>query len=389
LALIDSLEHGTRGTVLEGGSRSGKTWSCIFFLVMLCSENKGLVINVVKDTYNGFKTTLYNDFDKVLTMLGLWSPFELIKDVQSFRLFGNRINFIGADQPAKFHGAGCDYFWINEALDVQQAIFDQLEMRCRRAWILDYNPKVTDHWVYNRLEKRKDVHFVHSTLLDNPQVSRWEKTKIISYEPTPKNVAAGTADDYMWRVYGLGERCAQEGLIFPHITWIDEWPTDIERHWYGLDFGFTNEPSALVKIAAKDSDLYLQELLYSPTPTAKMLHEIIAPHVRDRLVWADSADRYAGTSGGEGMVKDLQRMGMRIFKAKKFSGSVTYGIDIMKRYRLNIVRSANFKKEADNYAWRSINGIQVNEPIGEFEHLWSAARYGCQMELEKRKGFTI
>lgn len=380
----------SRGLILEGGSRSGKTWSVIDYLIQFCAHHNGagLVINLVKETYAGFKTTLYDDFNKRLTHLTINHPFANTRDVPSFQLFGNKINFLGADQAAKFHGASCDIFWINEALDVQQAIFDQLEMRCRMYWILDYNPKTADHWVYG-LEKRPDVHLFHSTMLQNPFIGKWEKAKILSYEPTQKNIEQGTADDFLWAVYGLGKRRAQSGLIFPYVNWIKEFPQDVEKVWYGLDFGFTNEPSALVRIANKGNDVFLQELLYEPTDSSALLHEILRPLVLSNVVWADSADRYVGSQGSEGMVKELQKMGLRIFKARKFPGSIQFGFDIMKRYRLNIVRSANFQKEQENYTWRSINGIQVNEPIGEFDHLWSAARYGIQMELAKRKGFTI
>jgi hypothetical protein len=90
-------------------------------------------------------------------MYGLASPFADKKEVSSFSLFGNRINLLGADNAAKFHGAGCDVFWINEALDVSQDIFDQSEMRCRKFWFMDYNPKVTDHWIFERVEPRDDA----------------------------------------------------------------------------------------------------------------------------------------------------------------------------------------------------------------------------------------
>jgi len=338
------------------------------------------VIYLIKETYNSFKTTLYNDFNVRLPQHGIPSPIAGLKEVQSFDLFGNRIYFIGADQPSKFHGAGCDYFWINEALDVQQAIFDQLEMRCRQFWWMDYNPKTSDHWVYN-LEKRADVSFCHTTILDNPHVSKWEKKKIQGYEPTQENIEAGTADDYMWQVYGLGLRASPQGLIFPNVNWIEQFPDDVDRVWYGLDFGYTVDPTALVKIAVNGNNLYLEEKLYTPIDNAALLTDVLHPIVMDSLIWADSADPL--------MTKDLQRAGLKCYPVKKFSGSIQHGIDVMKRYRLNIVRSVNFKREADNYKWREINGIPLNEPVDQFNHLWDASRYGAQMELSKKKGFTV
>jgi PBSX family phage terminase large subunit len=372
-----------RGIVLEGGSRSGKTWSVIYYLIRLCAAGDNLVINVVKETFAGFKTTLYSDFTRILTPepINEPNPFGNVQNIQTYHFHGSRFNFIGADQASKFHGAACDYFWINEALDVDQSIFDQLEMRCRKAWIMDYNPKVSGHWIFDKVLKRSDVAFLKTTMLDNPYIGEWERKKILSYEPTPGNIAAGTADDYMWKVYGLGERCAQSGLIFPYVNWIDRFPEDVDRHWFGLDFGYTVDPTALVRIASNGTNLYLKEELYEPIDSADVLYSIIAPVVGQNIIWCDSAD--------PGMIKDLQRKGLRAFSVKKFPGSIQHGIDVMKRFTLNIVSSPNFPKEQAKYAWRTIQGIQVNEPIDQYNHLWDASRYGSQMELSKRAGFTV
>lgn len=372
-----------RGVILEGGSRSGKTWSTIDFIIQLCATNQDarLVINIVKETYTGFKTTIYDDFSKRLTGFGIDNPFGSVRDIPNYNLFGNKINFIGADQSAKFHGAACDYFWINEALDVDQAIFDQLEMRCRKAWIMDYNPKTSVHWIYEKVIPRPDVSFLKTTMLDNPFIGKWERKKILSYEPTDINIRNGTADDYMWKVYGLGERCAQSGLIFPYVNWIDRFPDEVDRVWFGLDFGYTNDPTALVRIAVNGNQLYLKEETYTPIESADVLCSVVKPIVNESIVWCDSAD--------PGMIRDLQKHGIRAFAVKKFPGSIQHGIDVMKRFSLNIVKSDNWRKEQANYAWRTINGIQVNEPIDGYNHLWDASRYGCQMELSRRAGFTI
>lgn len=387
-AITDNFRTGKRGMVLEGSSRSGKTWAGLYFLIYYCSKNTGKSIIIVKETYNSFKTTIYEDLSRILDKAGINNPFTAARDVPSFWLLGNKVSFLGADQPSKFHGAGSDMFFINEALDVRQEIFDQLEMRCRGFWWMDYNPKVTDHWIYNTLEKRPDVLFYRSTYKDNPAISVYERRKIESYEPTPANIAAGTADDYMWKVYGLGERCSQTGLVFPNINWITAFPEEVERIWYGLDFGYTIDPTALVKVGINGNDLFLEEQMYSPIDNGMKLAELIEPIVGKSIVWCDSSDQPAKSETG-GMVADLQKKHIRAFKVKKWSGSINYGIDVMKRFRLNIVRTPNFYKEAINYGWRTIHGIQVNEPIDDFNHLWDASRYACQMELAKRAGFTV
>lgn len=376
-ALCNSSAAGIRGVVLEGGSRSGKTYSTIHFLIKVCAEaEEPLTINIIKETYNSFKTTLYDDFNAILPKIGQLSPFMHARDVPSFRLLGSKINFLGADQPSKFHGAGCDYFWINEGLDVQQAIFDQLEMRCRAMWIIDYNPKVSDHWVYNRLEKRDNVRFVHSTALDNPFIGKWERVKIMGYEPTPANIAAGTADDYMWKVYGQGLRASMQGLVYPSVTWIDSFPANIERVAYGMDFGYTNSPTAIVRVGKEGQDIYVQKLFYAPTDNASALAEAIKQiDISDGHLWADSAD--------PGMISDLRLKGIKVFAVNKFPGSIKYGIDLIKQHRLHAVRDADLGRELNNYKWREVGGVRLNEPIDDFNHALDAARYAVLSEFRR------
>jgi phage terminase large subunit len=175
-----AFNSGKSGIVQEGSSRSGKTWADIDFFVWLCSNvESGATINIIKETYKSFKTTLYDDFNRRLPMYGIQSPFADKQEVNQFRLFENKINLLGADSESVYHGVSCDYFWINEALDVSQQVFDQSEQRCRKFWIMDYNPKVTEHWVYDRVTNRDDIIFLKTTLLDNPYVTPMEKRKIL------------------------------------------------------------------------------------------------------------------------------------------------------------------------------------------------------------------
>jgi len=369
--LKDCEADGIRGAVLEGASRSGKTWSSIDFIIYLCARESKINIIIVRETYNSFKTTLYSDFNRRLPDAGFISPFEMSRDVSTFWLFGNKISLMGADNPAKFHGAGSDYFFINEALDTPQNIFDQLEQRCRRFWWLDYNPKVTDHWIYNRVCNRPDVRVFKSTFDDNPKISPQERTKILSYEPNTANQKAGTADGYMWKVYGLGERAAMEGLIFPNVTWIDDFPQDIELISYGLDFGYTQDPTALVRVGRNGMNLFIQKLIYVPIDNANDLADTIKQVMPETaFVYCDSAD--------PGMIASLRVRKINALIAKKYSGSVKDGIDILKRFKLHLVRDKDLRKEQENYKYRYISGIALNEPEDKFNHCWDAARYATQ-----------
>lgn len=363
--LVECFNSGKRGASLRGSSRSGKTWDSIDFLILICSLEQKATINIIKESYNSFKTTLYDDFNRRLPDYGLRSPFADKKEVSQFRIFGNKINLLGADDPSKFHGASCDYFWCNEVLDVSKAVFDQSEQRCRKFWWADYNPKVSDHWFYTQ-ENRPDVGFLKTTFLDNPRISIPEKNKILSYEPTEVNKERGTADDYMWNVYGLGLASTPEGLVFQNVTWIDKFPDDCEKVYYGLDFGYTNDPSALVKIGILRNDLFLESLFYSPTESPEELVPILEKHCGKAAVWADPS--------GRGMIAVLRRKGFNIMAAKSFPGSIDAGISVMKGKSIHLVDGPSFRKEQANYKYRTVDGKPTNDPVDGFNHNWDAAR---------------
>jgi len=367
-ALYNAYHSGAKGVVLEGSSRSGKTWAGIDFELYLTSHAaQKLVINNVRETYNSFKTTLYDDFDRRLNQVGLYSPF-INRDVTSFNLLGSKVNFIGADRVSKTHGMGSDFFFINEGLyGIEKAFFDQLEQRCNRMWWIDYNPSTSDHWVFD-LEKRDDVVFVKTTFLDNPFVPPAQKKKILSYDPSnPVNIEQGTADDYMWKVYGLGLRASPEGLVFPNVKFIDKLPEEYDSEYFGIDFGYTNDPTAIVRARRKGNNLYSKLHVYTPIDNANLLGEVIQK--------IEAKGQYAADSSDGVMIASLRRMGLNVFAAPCPGGSIKMGIDILKRFNLYIVKDRDAEREANNYKWRTINGISLNEPIDKFNHFWDALRY--------------
>lgn len=369
--LVQTLKEKTkRGVLLEGSSRSGKTISSVDFIIYIGTRiGSGFTINCYKETYNSFKTTLYDDFNKRLVNFGLDSPFERSKEVPTFNILGNKVNLIGEDGTSKAHGMSCDFGYYNEMLDISQDFFDQTEMRTRVFWWGDYNPKVTEHWVYNKVAERDDVGFLHTTFNDNPFISDVERNKILSYEDTEENRRQGTVDKYKWDVYGLGKRAAMEGLIHPDVTWIDSFPTDCDDEAWGLDFGYTVDPSALVRVGVKgERNLFLKKYLYQPTATPDILYDYLSKVIPEyATVWCDSAD--------PGMISALKMKGLPLYAIKKFPGSINFGNSLMNRFKIHIVRDQDFRKEQENYKRKTINGIILDEPIDKYNHAWDASRY--------------
>lgn len=416
------------GVVLEGSSRSLKTISSIDFITYVASTHEtSAVFNIIKETYVSFKTTLYNDFNWRLPFYGLRSPFQNRQEVRSFYLWGNKINLIGADSESAQLGVGCDYLYINEALDVPKAVRDQAVMRCRKFWWYDFNPKYTEHDIFTATIGRKDVGHLKTTYKDNWMIAPQERTQIEGYQPVelskiaihlgsqsddeakkhtaiqkalkydtdsnpdkyPKedinelvrcryNEQTGTADKYQWMVYGLGERMAPEGLIFPKITWINKFPDNIENVYYGCDFGYTVDPSVLVKVGVQGTNMFIQYLFYQPTPTPTSYIELLRKHITENdTVWCDPS----GDTGGRGYISEARRAGYRVFGANTFPGSIKYGISIMKKYNIHVVDVPEARKEFTGYtrAKAKVNGVMVltDDPIDANNHGIDATRMPC------------
>ena len=411
----DHIVCGYAGVSLAGSSRSGKTYSGVDFIIYLCLHvEKACTINIYRETYASFKDTLYDDFKKRLDYYDLDNPFHNAKEVKSFKIGKNKITFIGCDKISKAHGAGCDYAFFNEIMHIPQDLFNQVEMRCRKFWWADYNPSFTDHWFFKNVLNRPDVHEMRSTFKDNKHISKAEKRKILSYEPWlpdsyyiennilmyegkeitekyqppphPVNVDNGTADEFMWKVYGLGLRGAMKGLIFPNVTWIDEFPNI--AFTYGLDFGFVSDPSALVKYARRGKNIYLQLLWYASTETADEMNDALRFCKVSKItpITADSSDKYTSERKGTvQMVRELFAKGWEIAKVSKTKGN-TFWLSDMKGYKIHLVMDLStahgremykaMKTEQENYRWKEIQGILINQPEDKYNHFFDGGKYG-------------
>ena len=401
----DELIGGYRGCALEGSSRSGKTWAGVDIIIWLCLyvEKNGCTINIYRETYNEFKTTLYDDFKRRLDDYKLPNPFHNAKEIKSFKIGKSTIYFLGDGK----HGGGCDYAFYNEAMFISNGVFDQSEMRCRKFWWADYNPSVTEHWFFDKVLSRPDVGFLKTTWRDNQFITPQERNKILGYEPYlpgsyevindelfykgkivddknyppphPENVKNGTADEYMWKVYGLGLRSGMKGAIFTNIAYIDSFPD--MAFIYTNDFGFTNDPNATVKYAETETDIYAELLIYEPIDDPYTLNGAFEQLEMDSdlPIVCDSSDKYtAENKGTVEMVEALVGYGWNASKISKRK-SVMFWLTSMKNKRINIVVNSlvhHAKKEAKMYRFREIAGIAINQPIDKWNHFFDAVRYG-------------
>lgn len=374
--------------VLEGSSGSSKTTSILQLFIAYCAMNKDKrkKITCARAKYSWCKDSILKDFIEMLISYGLYNEKDHTRThPQSYTLYGNEISFIGLDDPARFHGPRQDITYINEAMEADEDSYRQLEMRTNEAMILDFNPSYTQHWIFNtllmNLPSKPNTFYMHSTFRNNPYLPKGQRDTILSYEPTPENIKNGTASEYKWLVYGLGKRAAQKGTIFKYITWIDKFPENV-NYWYSIDYGYTVDPFALVKIFIDGENLYLEKIIYEPIDNPESVSDALFNYgvQKHDLIASDSADRY----NDKEFNKELKNLGWNIHPISKTNG-VSYWIGQLSKYKIHIVNSIEFRIEAENYRWREINGIQINEPIDKFNHLWDAARYGIMVNSKKRR----
>jgi PBSX family phage terminase large subunit len=376
---------------LEGSSGAAKTWGAIDFILQYCRINAGQNkrITIGRETYRDCMETIAYDFIKRLKMIEWYDKnCHTLSHPQKYELLGNSIEFTGWSsngQPSKRQ----DVLWFNEILESKEEDFKQYNQRTNEVVIFDWNPKTSEHWVYNKLLDRPDCKYKHCLMLDNPFLPEGQRNEILAYEPTPENVKNGTADDYMWKVYGLGIRTNPQGLIFKHVNWLDEFPKDMD-YSYGMDFGFVNDPTVIVKYAETPSDIFIEYLCYEPIDNPYAIDEFATKAGINKYlpVTADSADKYtAENKGTVQMVRDLKNLGWNIRKVNK-NKSIIYWLGSMNRKRINVVRSVFAQREFSNYKYREINGLVVNEPIDKFNHGIDAARYR-HMELNSGSGLQL
>jgi phage terminase large subunit len=365
--------------VEEGGSRSSKTHSIIQFWINYANDNRGKPKRVIVTRKKGtwVKGTVVVDFLKILKKYGLYDRKAHNKSEGAgiYRLYDTEFWFMGLDDEQRIHGMGSDAFWINEAIEASKNDYDQLMQRCSGFGVLDYNPSEEDHWIYDNICKRPRTYFHHSTLLDNRLIPKNARDQILSYEPTEENYQNGTVDKRKWEIYGLGKRAKIEGLVFETIEIVPEIPMWVKERFTGIDFGYTNDPTAIGEVGIQDNTLYVDELCYRTRMNIADIIKTLKDVNNDRKIISESADPR--------LVDEIYHSGFNIHPVEKGKGSVEAGIEKMKTMKICVTeRSINAIKEFKNYTYQQDkNGKWLNVPIDDMNHIIDLVRYVVLMQV--------
>lgn len=386
----------SRFVILQGGTSSSKTYSTAQILIVKALKSKEQkLVSVVAETIPHLKRGVMRDFFKILIEIGLYKDDDHNKTDSTYKLGNWTIEFFSADNDAKLRGARRDILFINECNRITWDAFTQLEIRTRDRVFLDFNP-VSRFWVHSKLMQPSNKYsFIKSTYKDNvdhitgkPLLEQSIIDAIESRKPvfdSDGNLISG--DEQFWKVYGLGEIGSLEGVIFQNWETCDSMPVNPKWTAYGLDFGFTNDPTAIVKVSYQGGELWMEELCFETGLTN--------PDIANKLKSFDvgSLDDIIADSSEPKSIAEIRRAGFRAIRGvKKGPDSIKNGIDILKRYRINIhKKSVNLIDEFSNYQWmKTKDGEYLNKPIDNYNHGIDSVRYVCfdkiGMDRQTRKG---
>lgn len=352
----------------QGGTRSGKTFNILLYIIFYyCLNNSDKTITICRKTYPALRATVLRDFINILREHNLYNEDNHNKSSSEYNLFGNLIEFISLDQPVKVRGRKRHLLFINEANELFWEDWQQLLFRTSDKIILDYNPSEEYHWIYDKIIPREDANFLKTTYKDNPflEQSLIDEIERLKY-----------TDEQYWQIYGLGEKGISKATIFDYIE-CNQVPFEAEVVSFGMDFGFTNDPTALVKVSKLDNNLYIEELLYRTMMTTGDIHNFLKGKVKREPIYADSSEPR--------IIEELRRMGWSIRASLKGRDSVNAGIDLLKRFKIHIHKdSTNAIQEFRNYKWlEDKTGKLTNKPEDKNNHIADAVRYATYSILSK------
>lgn len=347
---------------IQGGTSASKTVSIVLHLISLAqSDHTPTLTSIVSESLPHLRRGAMKDFLDIMKEHNYYQDSRWVNFTYTFET-GSRIEFFSVDQPSKVRGPRRDRLFINEANNVPLETFEQLEVRTKEFVIMDWNP-TNEFWFYTDIKtKRTDVEHIILTYLDNEALSLDIKASIEQRKERKS----------WWQVYGLGQLGEVEGKIYKG------WQTDLEAVPFeaklmrrGLDFGYSQDPTALVDIYGYNGGYILDEVLYQNGLLNPQIAGAVLNQAEQVLVVGDSSEPKS--------IDEIRTYGVSIVGADKGPGSIRNGIQIVQDMRISVTaRSVNLIKEYRNYLWATDKDgkfISPNEPEGGLDHALDAARY--------------
>ena len=361
MKIQDALQENKRYIFLRGSSRSGKTITALQHLIITALSKPNSLITIARETQVSIKNTILVDFKGVLEDLNLWEESRYNKVEMVYR-FPNKsvIRFVGMDDSSgKLRGMKSDIVFVDEVNTVSFEPFVQLDIRTEQYILAAYNPEITEDWWGLEYENKEEGIMIHTTFRQNPFLDE----RIIQSIKQLKEL-----DPDLYEIYAEGRVVPPREKVFVNYDTYTEEPRYKEKY-IGIDFGYSNDPCAVVEVLINDNDVYCKELFYNQGTTNNDLIFILDEMIDKNLqIVADSAEPKS--------IQDLRRAGFNIRGVKKGQGSVLYGFQKMKTKKIHIHEdSTNLYKEFSELKFKKDrSGRVTNTPVGD-DHAIDCVRY--------------
>ena len=372
-ALNKLLELDKRIRVVKGGTSAGKTICILLILIDYAIRNEGKEISVVSESIPHLRRGAFKDFCQLLKGLGRYNDNQLNKSVLKYTFTnGSYIEFFSTDQPDKLKGARRTDLYINECNNVPFDAYNQLAVRTSGTVWLDYNPSSL-FWVDKEIIGQEDADYITLTYKDNEVL---DQTIVKEIEKAKEKGKTSTYWANWWRVYGLGETGSLEGVCIPDWKEIDNLPQEARLLAYGMDFGYSVDPTTLIALYKWNNAYIYDEVLYKKGMLNRDISRFLSQaDIKENIV-ADSAEPKS--------IAELQGYGHNIHGVTKGRDSVVYGLNLMNQNEIYVTaRSKNLKRELGGYVWaKDKEGNQLQKPTGLHPDCIDAARYVLTDQLE-------
>lgn len=354
--------------VVPGGTSAGKTYGIIPIIIDMCARHPGMEVSIVSESIPHLRKGALKDFLKIMKDTGRYVDSNYNRTLLTYTFWtGSYVEFFSADQDDKVRGPRRTHLYVNECNNISFETYHQLAIRTSEVIWLDFNP-THRFWAYQELEDDPDAEWITLTYKDNEGLP----DSIVKEIEKAKDRAKDS--DY-WRnwynVYGLGMVGSLQGVVFSNWQQIDSVPEDAKLLGRGLDFGFTNDPTALTAVYQYNGAYLWDEEIYQKGLSNSELSALMKGLgiTGNKMVIADSADPKS--------IAELRSYGHYVMPAPKGPDSIAYGISLMQADKFYVTkRSLNLINELRNYTWmKDKDGSEVNKPVDAFNHGIDATRY--------------
>jgi len=349
--------------IVQGGTSASKTYSILAVLIDKALRKDGLEISIVAESIPHLRRGALKDFIKILKWTNRFNDQQLNKSLLTYQFKnGSVVEFFSADDSSKLRGARRDILYINECNNVTFDSYLELSIRTKKEIYLDFNP-ANEFWVHTELKDEPDADFIILTYKDNEAL---DESIVRQIEKNRDKAATSNYWANWWRVYGLGEVGSLEGVVFDNWKEIDKVPDDARLVGIGLDFGYTNDPTAAIEVYNWNGKRIVNEIVYRTGMLNSDIAKILPSSV---TIYADSSEPKS--------IDEIRRFGKTIKGVTKGKDSIKYGIDVMQRQEYLVTKqSTNLIKELRSYCWDvDKHGVRLNNPAGGNDHAIDALRY--------------